>query len=523
MSGLASSSSQNTTESSLRGMAESLFRHRRRFLAVFCFGLLLTLVYVFLSHKKYESNMSLLVQNARKPEIISAEATTGSQAAVNAVTEEDLYSQVEILGSADVLDEVVDPGWRNVPITSHSKAAQKDHEDKVYRFRKHLEVAPVRKSHVIDVSYIANDPREATDMLNRLLSIFLAREQEITQPGGASHFFNEEANRYQSQWADAQRRLADFQQTHHIVSISDRETELGTAIASTMILQRAAEAEAGEVSHRLDVESTQKASTPVRQETIERTLPAAGSIDQVNTLLAQLTLKRAQLLTEYLPTDRLVQQVDTQISEAETELAKSQAMNSREVSTNVNPTWQALDQSIADDKAHLRAVNARLAVINSQVADLESQLRSTEHDTLEFTSLQQNAAELQTNYQLYLQKRDAAQISEAMDKRGLINIGIAQSPTFSLTPARPRPVIDTLLGLITSFFLASFAVYLAESGRQTVATPAELDAASRYPTLATIGLGTVGAKDQYLPAKAVRSIIKKIKRRAASGRSKQRS
>ena len=514
--------SPETTGSSVRGAVESLYRHKRVFLSVFCFCLLLTLLYVFVSHKRYESDMSLLIENNRKPEVISSEATTGGSAIVNQVSEDQLYSQIEILGSADVLDEVVDPGWRSVPVTQHSRPQQAMHESKVSKLRAHLIVSPVRKSDVIDVSFTANDPRVATDTLNRVLAIYLVQQQKVNQPAGASHFFSDQAERYQKEWSVAQQQLADFQQNHQVVSVAEKESDLSKALADTMTLLRASEAEIAEVSHRLQVVSSQLASTPTRERTIERVLPASGSIDQINTLLAQLVLRRAQLLTEYLPTDRLVQQVDSQIAEAQTELSRSQGMRSMELQSSVNPKWQAQDQSIADDQAHLRAATARRDTIASQVADLETQLKGTERDTLEFTTLQQKVATLNSNYQTYVQKRDAATISEAMDTRGLLNVGVAQSPTFSLYPVRPRPLIDTLLGLLTSFFLASFAVYLAESGRETIATPAELDVASHYPVLATVGYGANTSSGEHLSPRAARSILGALRHRAAEARSQAR-
>ncbi len=514
--------SADATGSSLRGAAEALFRHRTRFLLVFGFGLLLTLLWVLVSPKKYESDMSLLVQNARKPEVISAEATTSNQSVVAEVTEEELYSQVEILGSTDVLDEVVDPGWRDVPVTAHPVEAQALHESNVSKLRKHLVVAPVRKSHVIDVSYRANSPQAATETLTRLLNIFIARQKDIGRPAGASHFFNEEAGRTQGQWSKAQQELAEFQQSHHFVSVTDKETELEKAIADGQALERAADADISEVEHRMAAESAALASTPARQQTMQRVVPAAGSVDSVNTLLAQLTLRRAQLLTEYLPTDRIVQQVDSQIEEAQSELKKSQAMNSTETQTNVNPKFQAQDQALADDRAHLGAAMGRRSTIAAQLVDLENQLKSTESAALEFTTLQQRVAALDTNQQLYVQKRDAAQISEAMDERGLLNVGIAQSPTFSLDPVRPRPLIDTVLGLLTSVFLAGFVVYLAEAGRETIATPAELDVASRYPVLATVGYGANEVMGEHLPTRATRSILAAVRDRT-EGRDGRRS
>ncbi len=486
MSASTSHSTAETPSAILNGIVESLFRHRRRFAAVFLLGLALTALYVLGTHKRYQSDMSLLVQNARKPEVISAEATSAGQSIVNEVTEEELYSNVEILGSADVLGEVVDPGWSRIPSTQHPKAEQMEHEAKLGKLRHRLSIAPVRKSHVIDVSFTANDPREATDTLNRLLAVFLAREKTISQPVGAAHFFNEEANRYQLAWAEAQRQLADFQQQHNLFSVGEKEGDLARSLSQADLLENAAESEMGEISHRIDTEAAQLAATPARQRMTERVLPAAGSIDQINTLLAQLTLKRAQLLSEYLPTDRLVQQLDSQIEAAKTELAKTQTMNSLETSTSVNPKWQAQDQTLDEDRARLRGVTARRLTIAAQITALNDQMKATERDALQFTALQQKATEFQTNQQLYIQKRDAAQISEAMDDRGLLNIGIVQTPSFSLSPVKPRPLIDSLLGIITSLFLACIAVFLAESGRQTISTPAELDVISRFPVLATV-------------------------------------
>lgn len=489
MKQLTKGSPQTSEDAPLSGFLESIGRHKARFFGVFGFIFLLTMVYVFFSHKKYESDMSVVVQNARRPEVLTAGPTAATQAFVTQVTEDQVYSQVEILGSNNVLDEVADPGWDSVPVTSHTRAQQLAHQDKVYAIRKHLDIEPVRKSDVIDVSYRANDPKVATDTLKRVLTAFLAREQVVSEPMGASKFFNQEAEDYQKRWAAAQKELADYQQAHQIVSISDQETQLQTALQETQVLQRAADADLVANAQRLRVENAEHAKTPPRQRTTETVVPAAGSVDQVNTLLAQLDLRRAQLLTEYRPTDPIVQQVDQQIREAKQELANSQALASTQRSTAVNPTWQMQDEAILQDKASLRAVEARKSAIDAQVKSLEQQLKTTESETVTYTSLQQKVAELQADYQLYLQKRDAATISEAMNEQGMVNIGVAQSPTFSLSPVRPRPFLDSILGGMTALFMACFAVYLAEAGRQTISTQKELSTVSSYPLLATVSLG----------------------------------
>ena len=500
-----------TEEQGLRGFLDSILRYRVRFLSVFLFFFLLTLIYVLFVPRKYESDMSVVVQNARRPAVISPEPTVGVLPLIAPVTEDQVNSQMEILGSTDVLDEVVDPGWHNVPISAHSREKELAHENQVYRLRKHLDIQPVRKSDVIDVSYRANDPKVATDTLNRLLAVYLEREKVISEPAGAARFFNNEAMRYQQQWAQARQQLSQFQQQHQMVSASDKANQLQLVLTNTLELQKQAEADASAIAKRLMAENAEHASTPVRQRTQEMTVPASGSIDQVNTLLAQLNLRRAQLLTEYLPTDPLVKQVDSQIEQAKTELANSRALQSTQVSTNVNPTWQLQDEAIQQDKAGLRAARARVETIGAQVDQLNQQLAETERDSGAYEALQHKVAEYETDYRLYLQKRDAAAISEAMNEQGLINIAVAQSPSFSLKAVRPRPLVDTVLGIVTALFLACFAVYLAESGRRTIGTPAELEAASRYPLLATVGLGpgqrtlAAGSGWRVFPSRMIRA------------------
>ena len=469
---------------------EAIFRYKRVFLLVFGLGIALTLLYIFGSHKKYQSNMSLLVENERKQEVISADSS--NEGAAPEVTEEDLYSQVELLGSQDVLDEVVDPNWRKVPLTAHSQAAEQKHEVEVAALRGRLVMAPVRKSHVIDVSFTAKSPQIATETLDRLLAVYLAHEKAVSSPAGASTFFNGEANRYEAQWQSAQQELADFQQQHGMVSAATRETELGTAIAEALTLQRAAQAEVAEVGKRLSAEQRLLASTGKREETSQTLTPSTGTIDQSSGQLVQLELRRSQLLTEYLPTDRIVQQVDSQIAAAKDEVSKAETMHSSSVTTGINPTWQTLDEQLEEDKAHYNAAAARDTAITGQISDLQSQMQQAEQDSVHFNVLAQNVATLATNYQLYVGKRDAAAISQAMDAHGLINIGVLQSPSFSLGAVRPRPRLDGLMGFMASFLLACFAVYIAEYGRRTVASSTELKEITHHPVLAAVSLGQLG-------------------------------
>ena len=135
---------------SLKRILEALFRHRYVFLSVFFAVLGLGALYIFGSHKKYASRMELLVQNARSEQVITAGRSEAPATAAE-VSEEEINSEIELLQSTDVLDEVVDPGWGKVSPSQHPLAEQQRHEGAVNSLQGNLAVTPIRKSHIISV------------------------------------------------------------------------------------------------------------------------------------------------------------------------------------------------------------------------------------------------------------------------------------------------------------------------------------------------------------------------------------
>jgi hypothetical protein len=105
---------------------------------------------------------------------------------------------------------------------------------------------------------------------------------------------------------------------------------------------------------------------------------------------------------------------------------------------------------------------------------------------VQYNDLEEQVKERRENHELYAEKRDQSQIADSMDDRGLMNVVVAQQPTLSYLPAGPKRLTNAVLGMVTGLFLGLCAVYLAEAGRNTIATPRELEAASRYLVLATL-------------------------------------
>jgi len=502
-------------------VVEIAFRQWRVFLwsalAIFFLGML----YTFGTHKKYGSEMVLMVQNARGHQVVTAEPTSAAPPESD-VTEEQLNSQVEVLQSKDVLDEVISPGWNKIPIQQRSLSEINQHEGSVAYLAKHLEILPTKKSHVISVRLKEQDPHIATDTLNRLLSAFMAKQRGLQRPTGTAKFFADEAAKYKNQWDAALTKLSEFQQQQAITSPTDKEAWLQQQLADAQMQLRSADAQIAETDKRIQSDRHALTRIPSRQNTTQRTLPDTGYMDQMNALLIQLQNQKTELLTKYRPDDRLVKQIEQQIATTQKALSEANTNSFKDTSTDVNPTWQAEDQSYNSNMAAIAGIRARRAGLAASIANLQSQLTATEGQTVAFNGLQHAVADAESNYQLYSQKRDAAQIADAMDEHELLNVAVVQYPTYSPTPVHPKPLMDTILAVLSAVFVGAFAVFLAENGRRTFASRYELEAASAFPVLASVPLREVTRGSSALslgpPVNRVAVLTMPGKRTARMGR-----
>jgi uncharacterized protein involved in exopolysaccharide biosynthesis len=271
-----------------------------------------------------------------------------------------------------------------------------------------------------------------------------------------------------------------------LLSLPDREAEINDQISHDEEDLLTTDTALRELDAKLSESDRKLRDLPPRQTTEDKVVPNLQSVEELNTLLVKLKNNRTLLLTKYPPTDRLVQEVDEQIATTSAALQDATRIASHEKSTNVDPAWQQVHTNYVQAEIARRATAEHRAKVSSQMADLRQQLVGLQAYTVQFNNLQAKADELKANYQLYVEKRDQAQMEDAMDEQNLTNVAVAEQPTVSYVPERPRVLANMLLGTVTALFLGFCAVYFADTSRGTIATPRELDQVSRYPVLATL-------------------------------------
>jgi uncharacterized protein involved in exopolysaccharide biosynthesis len=467
----------------LRDIVLALFRQRRQFLVVGLLSFGLTCWWTFGTGKRYTSEMVLLVQNARGHDVITPGVSEAS--ALNDVTEEQLNSEVAVLQSEDLLGNTVDNDWSS----QHANRAPSDlqrHDQAVKSLRSRLDVSAIRSSHAIAVKLVSANPRDGKDTLDRLLAAFLQKQRDLGRPVGSTSFFEKQVAQSAIELHAARNELAAFQKTHGFVSLDTEETSQTQKLADLNAQLQQNEVQMSEARRQAEVEESNLRTTDKRISTVERTASASGAIDQLNASLVSLENKKTELLMIYKPTDRLVEQVDQQIADTQRGIKDAAKMNPNEMSTDVNPLWVAEQSDLVLSRTKLEALEAVHEKLRSQRQRLQGQLDSNVDLSPAFADLQRKVAELENNYQLVLQKRDASRMADMMDQQQWLNLAVIESPTLPLSPSHPKPSQDLFLGGITSILLGGVVVFLLESNRTTVATPAELETISRYPVLAVV-------------------------------------
>ncbi|MCU1312681.1 MAG: hypothetical protein JWM54_438 [Acidobacteriaceae bacterium] len=483
----------------IRPLVESFFRHRLLFLLLFGAVVASVAAVTLLSPNQYRSEMKFLLENNRSTPVITPDRSAGQGS--SEITEQQINSELEVLGSDDVLTAAADPFSRTPNTAPVSPVDLKMHEKTITDFRKRLKIDAPRKSNVVTVSFTARSQPEAMTTLQRFAAAYLAQRKRLSRPDGTSQFFVDEARRYKDTWEQANANMVAFQQQHHLVSVPEQEETLNKQIAALEEDVRDNKTSVEETQRRYLASAQATVRVPVRQNTQQHTIFNQMSVDQMRTLLVQLRNRRTEQATRYNSSDRTVKELDHQILDTETALNQAQTQKGSEDTTDINPTWQQVRSASVMEKIDLDALRARGTSVSAALVGLNKQLGELQQLDVTYNGLQEQVDQARSNFELFSEKRDKAQIEDSMDEHKLVNVAIAENPTAAFHPVSPKPLLNAALGVLAAFFLAGAAIYMAESSRRTFATPRELESSSKYPVLATIPLAPLGREGRrFLPS-----------------------
>lgn len=476
-------------------------RRWRLILTVFLGGLALAVLYASSQTPVYLATAKIIVTPERARVAVSPDANEGSR--IEQVTDEDLNSEVGLLKSESLVREVLEaersereeppPAVQKSAIatvfdlpgivyrTVHGLPAPDAFELQVQRTAKRLDIAPVTRSSLIEVTYADGNPERAARFVNLLVERHVERRARLSLQSDKRRFFEAQRGVLNERLLRAEQALRDFYAREQIRSgenraaISTRLAELESELvkAETELADNGARAEhlaqaIGQYARRLPP-GTAEASTP-------------GEL--IRARLIDLQLKRVELLAKFAPTSTHIRDLDQQIAQARRLLAEEKKRTGG--GGAINPTYQQLELELAQSQAKVAAMRARVASLREQVDRSRATLQHLDQVAATQDRLEQEVATAKAALLTYARKEEEARFSNALDESRILNLAVAEPARAPLVPERWRGLRQIAFGGAFSLLLGIGLGFGRDRLDPSVKTSAEAERLTQLPVLGEI-------------------------------------
>ena len=473
------------------------FRHRRLMALSFLGILLGAVLAAVVLPQHYQARTKILVKRERLDPLVTADARSPLPQVPSSETEMELYSEVELLKSRDLLEKVVltcglqrpehRSGWGSL-FNAPSSAASQSQEaisEAVRRLEKDLKVELLPKTSLIALSYESTSPEQAYRVLTTVVSLYLDKHLAVRRSPGAFEFFQQQTKQYQQALADAEARLMGFsRQEGGISPQQEKEITLQKVMEFDAILKqtRAAKAETEQRVRTLEAQAT---SLPSRMVTQVRTSDNPQLLQNLKSTLLSLELKRTELLTKFEPGYRLVQEVDQQIAQTRAAITSAEKSLLREETTDRDPTYEWVREGLAKAKSELSALQARSEAMSRAVQTYQEKARALDQKEVVQQALLRDVKAEEENYLLYRHKQEEARISDALDRGRIINVAVAEPAAPPVMPTHSRG-LTALLGFLLATLVSLGSAVIAEHLDPALRSADEVKEFLEVPVIASI-------------------------------------
>jgi capsular exopolysaccharide synthesis family protein len=323
-----------------------------------------------------------------------------------------------------------------------------------------LKVQIVPATQMVDIRYRSNDPRLATDVVNKLVDTYIDEDlrSKFDRTMHVSIWLQKQLEGLRQAAGDAQRQLADYQRQHNIV---------GTDETSNLTMQNL-----GQISSDLESAEADRIMKEARMREFESQDPdlvaLMGDNPELAALRSQLSnlqTQRAHLASNFGEHHPRMQELQAQIDKVQASIKSEVALARRQVRDEYEGSLR-LEQML---HKRLDAQKEDAYRLNEGVAQY---------------AILRHEAELNRDLYDALQMR----LKEASVTAGLsaTNITVVDRASVPVVPVVPRKSLSLLLGLIGGLLCGTVVAFMVESVDDTLQTSEEVESVSILASLATI-------------------------------------
>lgn len=486
-------------------LLEALRRRRALVLRTAAVGVALMLLASFTLGPTYRASSTLLVA-ATRSRTISPDAE--AMPLVDRVGEEDLNSQAELLRSDALIRRVLEPqaaaglapehGWvswlvslpreagRGLYRVLHGVAAPTPLDEWVDDVREHLDVAVVKKTNLIEVSYKQRgvDPLWMAAFLNSLVDAALRQQAAAGQQSQTSEFFDGQRALLAERVSVAERAKKAFFSREGLDSIPEQRGVLRGRLSELSVgLENAGTDLATATARVASLDRELRKHPPTIAQEVRRAQNQA--VQFLKPRVMEKEMARNELLSTYAPGSSRVQDAERELADAKRLLAAEQTTVA-ETTTTANPTHQALEAALAQATVDAAALTARVAALRVQADETRAAIAHLDDVGAENSRLEQELSAANEAYLTYTRKQEQARLGSALDASRLVNVSVIEPAEVPPTPERAHGLILLVLGTMMSLGLGLAVALAFELLDPAVRSARDAERASGAPVLAEV-------------------------------------
>jgi uncharacterized protein involved in exopolysaccharide biosynthesis len=151
-----------------------------------------------------------------------------------------------------------------------------------------------------------------------------------------------------------------------------------------------------------------------------------------------------------------------------------------------NKVYQELEMERIKSEADLKSQQAKAAALMDQLSKLDEDIRSLDSRGKTISNLERELASNEKYYKTYVDRLEAARISEDMNRDKLANISVIQETVVPEKPVKPRKRLNILVSIFLGGISGIGLALCSEKISQGFQTPESAERRLGLPVLTSI-------------------------------------
>jgi uncharacterized protein involved in exopolysaccharide biosynthesis len=486
---------------------------------VFCSTLALGILVLIVFPRKYTSESRLFLRLGKESVSLDPTATTNEVVAVAESRESEINSELEILRSRAVLEDVVQrlgpemvlsggeegqssgaSSWMGTLYTPVSAASTwlsgeiSQSERAVTALQETIKITSPRRSNVLIVKCNARHPKQAQRILQAYLESYMVWHAKANRTSGSHDFFVDQSELIHDQLAKADEDLRDAKNRNGLASVEGQranvEAQANVIEVAVLENQRALSSSEAKI-----VALRKMLSELPQAEVAEEAMIPSAAVDAMRNELYKVQIQEKDASSRFTALHPHVIALRRQVEETRKILASEETARNHPTK-KLSVVHQTVQTDLVSTQANAAAQKAEAESLKQQFEAVQTKIRALNDNELQITELSRKAKQLEASYQTYATNREQARIDAALETGRISNVNVVQPASFVAKPSSPNVRLTFALALVLATLASVCVALLAEQLDQSLKSAEQIEQELGLPVLFTVPRG---ARHELVP------------------------